>query len=94
MDAVSKEFSCVAHIPKIFASIGGSEMRLLLGSLLLRYTKCSVRIVGTTVCLVWEFTDNTIVWSLHASKNMRVSVIDNKLRLVKFNPKVKKLIKS
>ena len=69
-------------------------MRLLLANLLLRYTKCSVRTIGTTVCLVWEYVDNTIVWSLHASKNMRVDVIDNKLRLVKFNSKVKKLIKS
>ena len=68
-------------------------MRLLLANLLLKYTKCSVRITGSTVCLVWDFDTDTIVWSLHANKNTKIVVMGNKLKEVKFIPKVKKLIK-
>ncbi len=68
-------------------------MWMLLVNLLIRYTKCSVRITGSTVCLVWDFDTDTVVWSLHANKNTKIVVMDNKLKKVKFMSKVKKLIK-
>jgi len=70
-------------------------MRLLLANLLLKYTKCSVRTAGTTICLVWEFSDNTIVWSLHANKKFKLILSKNsKLVYKKYCPLIKKYVNS
>ena len=62
-------------------------MRLFLANLLLKYTKCSAHTQGTSVSLVWKNELDTFSWSLHASKNMRVILYRNTLRMVKHLPK-------
>ena len=62
-------------------------MRLFLANLLLKYTKCSAHTQGTSVSLVWKSELDTFTWSLHASKNMRVILYRNTLRMVKHLPK-------
>ena len=62
-------------------------MRLFLANLLLRYTKCSAHTQGTSISLVWKNELDTFCWSLHASKNMRVILHRNTLRMVKHLPK-------
>ena len=62
-------------------------MRLFLANLLLKYTKCYACTQGTSVSLIWKSDLDTFSWSLHASKNMRVILHRNTLRMVKHYPK-------
>lgn len=90
LDAESRECSLCVHIPKISVSIGGSRMRLLLGSLLLKYTKCSWIIHGSVTSLVWTWQENSLRWDLLAPEGMQITVVEkNTLKMVRYYPRTK-----